>query len=58
MPPKITKAAKKVKGKIHPDIGYLTGIVTGAGVVAIIAASEEMENKKWTRLKDPAMNPK
>jgi hypothetical protein len=43
---KQTKPVKKATRKIHPDIGYLTGIVTDAGVVAIIAASEEMENKE------------
>lgn len=40
------KPAKKVKSKIHPDIGYITGVITDAGVVAIIAASEEMENEE------------
>jgi hypothetical protein len=43
---KQTKSAPKVKSKIHPDIGYITGVITDTGVVAVIAASEEMENEE------------
>ncbi|SEW34697.1 hypothetical protein SAMN05428988_4191 [Chitinophaga sp. YR573] len=31
--------------KLPGDIGYITGIITETGVIAIIAASEELENK-------------
>jgi hypothetical protein len=42
---KQAKPKKDVKGNKPSDIGYITGTITEAGVVAVIAASEEMENE-------------